>query len=158
MSLLLNDKVREEELVTAPNSTCRGNSITHPVMGEKCLLSGKRNAETLSAHSNAAVSMEAAACVGGGACPRARAATVRLPRSGLHRWLGPGQLWVKLACFNPCERQPTWLGFVFSFINKGVYLSWGKGRHSPKSPPIPTRMSKQIPNGQIPLTLMPPSS
>lgn len=135
MSLLLNDKVREEELVTAPNSTCRGNSITHPVMGEKCLLSGKRNAETLSAHSNAAVSMQAAACVGGGACPRARAATVRLPRSGLHGWLGPGQLWVKLACFNPCERQPTWLGFVFSFINKGVVFVLGKRETFTKKPP-----------------------
>lgn len=45
MSLLLNDKVREAELVTAPNSTCQGNSITHPVMREKCLLSGKSNLE-----------------------------------------------------------------------------------------------------------------
>lgn len=76
MSLLFNDKVREAELGTAPNSTCRGNSITHPVMGEMCLLSGKRNVEILCAHSNAAASMQAAACVGGGACPRARAATV----------------------------------------------------------------------------------
>lgn len=32
MSLLLNDKGREGELVTAPNSMCRGNSITHPVI------------------------------------------------------------------------------------------------------------------------------
>lgn len=76
MSLLLNDKVREAELVTAPNSTCRGNSITHSVMGKMCLLSGKRDAEILSARSNAAMSMQAAACVGGAACPRARAPTV----------------------------------------------------------------------------------
>lgn len=105
MLLLLSVKGGKAELVTAPNS--QGNSITHPVMeGEMSAVREKkpRNAPALQRGGECAVR--------GGACPGAEVRIIQgqgrqSELSLLWFATGLGQLWVELACFNPCERQPT---------------------------------------------------
>lgn len=84
-SLLLNDKIWGAELMAAPHSMCQGNSTTHPVMGEKCLLSERSNLEI-----PPSLAMRWWACrqlppAGGWASPGtdARAAKTSFPCSGL---------------------------------------------------------------------------
>lgn len=74
------------------------------------------------------------------------------PRPGQPQWLSPGQFWVELACFNPCERQSTWLGLFWVFLlYKRIKFVLGKRETFTKKPPCPCQDEQA--NSQWPNTI-----